>query len=341
MSFRHSQLCALYVLCVLCALCAICALCGLICLPGGVATSPKRSVPEIPRIALVRDVRNAPMNDPLANEPRARRLAGFHGERRRDLHPGGVLVALRTAFHCTLTAGRFGPSWSQRLVMAKWVLSGAASMEVDGQRLPFGPGQVAIYLPTIPHRFWADASVNRFCWFTVDGPFAEAFVLELGLRPGIYTIPPPSRQRIKAMTQSLADSSPAGRRQSSLMAMAEWYRLADAVRAPPPSDLVSRVRDLIAQEFADPELSAKDLARRLDCHRGTLSRRFHELTGQTLIAHLTEVRLREAQALLANTDETMAAVARQCGMRDAAYFCRWFRKLTSMTPGSARSAARG
>ncbi|MBA3697967.1 MAG: AraC family transcriptional regulator [Planctomycetes bacterium] len=281
------------------------------------------------------------MNDPLANEPRARRLAGFHGERRRDLHPGGVLVALRTAFHCTLTAGRFGPSWSQRLVMAKWVLSGAASMEVDGQRLPFGPGQVAIYLPTIPHRFWADASVNRFCWFTVDGPFAEAFVLELGLRPGIYTIPPPSRQRIKAMTQSLADSSPAGRRQSSLMAMAEWYRLADAVRAPPPSDLVSRVRDLIAQEFADPELSAKDLARRLDCHRGTLSRRFHELTGQTLIAHLTEVRLREAQALLANTDETMAAVARQCGMRDAAYFCRWFRKLTSMTPGSARSAARG
>jgi AraC-like DNA-binding protein len=281
------------------------------------------------------------MADATDSEPRARRLDGFHGERRRDQHPGGVLVALRTVFHCTLTAGRFGPSWSQRLVMAKWVLSGSASMEIGGQRLTFGPGQVAIYLPTIPHRFWADDPVNRFCWFTVDGPFAEAFVLELGLRPGIYAIPPPSRQRLRSMIRSLADSTPAGRRRSSLMAMEEWYRIADALRAPPPSDLVSRVRDLIAQEFADPDLSAKSLAHRLGCHRGTLSRRFHELTGQTLIAHLTEVRLREAQALLANTGETMAVVARQCGMRDAAYFCRWFRKLTGMTPGAARSAARG
>jgi AraC-like DNA-binding protein len=276
------------------------------------------------------------MADAIDSEPRARRLSGFHGERRRDQHPGGVLVALRTVFHCTLSAGRFGPSWSQRLVMAKWVLSGSASMEVDGQRLRFGPGQVAIYLPTHPHRFWADDPVNQFCWFTVDGPFAEAFVMELGLRPGIYTIPPPSRQRLRSMIRSLADSSPAGRRRSSLMAMEEWYRIADAVRTPPPSDLVSRVRDLVAQEFADPDLSAKSLAHHLGCHRGTLSRRFRELTGQTLIAHLTEVRLREAQALLAHTTEPLGAVARQCGMRDAAYFCRWFRKLTGTTPGTMR-----
>ena len=268
----------------------------------------------------------------------ARRLSGLVAQRRRDQHPYGVPVVLRTVFRAVISPGRFGPSWSQRLVMAKWVVAGGGAMELDGRRLPFGPGQVAIYLPTIPHRFWATAPTNRFCWFTVDGPCAEAFVLGLGLRPGIYTVPPPTRGQLDALARSLDDHSLAGRRRASLLAMAAWYRIADAVGTPAPDDLANRVRGIIAQEFADAELSAESLARRLGCHRATLSRRFHEQSGQTLIAHLTEVRLREAEALLAHTDQSMGVVARQCGLRDAAYFCRWFRKLTGRTPGSVRTA---
>jgi AraC-like DNA-binding protein len=261
-------------------------------------------------------------------------------ERRRDQDPAGVPVVLRTVFRSVLTSGRFGPSWSQRLVMAKWVEKGSAAMEIDGQRLTFGPGQVAIYLPTIPHRFWACDPVNHFCWFTVDGPCAESFVLELGLRPGIYNVPPPTRRQHTALMRSLDDHSLPGRRRASLLAMAEWYRIANAVGTPTPSDLASRVRGIIAEEFTDPELSAERLAERLGCHRATLSRQFRDQAGQTLIAHLTEVRLREAQALLSHTDEPISAVAKQCGLRDAAYFCRWFRKLTGTTPGTLRKGPR-
>jgi AraC-like DNA-binding protein len=269
-------------------------------------------------------------------EPFAKRLSGLVAERQRETYPSGVLVALRSVQRVAVSAGRFGPSWSQRLILAKWVLRGEAAMEVDGRRLRFGPGQVAIYLPTIPHRFWALESSNRFCWFSIDGPFAEPFVMELGLRSGVYDAPAPKPQTITAMASSLADRSIAGRRTGSLLAIAEWYRLAQAIGTPPVPSLANAVRAIIAEEFADPELSAAGIAKRLGCHRGTLSRVFHRETGQTLVDYLAQIRLQEAQSLLRQSDDGLADIARQCGIRDAAYFCRWFRKRTGRTPAAHR-----
>ena len=271
-------------------------------------------------------------------EPLAKRLAGLAAERRRDIPPGGVVMALRTVQQVTVSRGRFGASWSQRLVMAKWVLSGSAIMEVSGRRMSFGPGQVAIYMPTIPHRFWAVEPTNEMCWFTTDGPYAEQVVLELGLKPGIYAVPPPASEDLREMAASLKDSSLEGRRRSSLMAIAAWYRIADAIRTELPIDLVGRIRHLISQEFADPGLSISGIAKRVGYHRASLSRLFRQETGETIIAHLTQARLREARALLANTGERVAVVARQCGFSQSAYFCRWFRTHAGASPGTFRSA---
>jgi AraC-like DNA-binding protein len=273
-------------------------------------------------------------------ESLAQPLSGLNAARQRDQAPDGVMVALRSVQHLQVTRGRFGPSWSQRLVMAKWVISGAAVMEVAGERLRFGPGQVAIYLPTIPHRFWALEAVNEMCWFSTDGPYAEQLVLELGLRPGVYTVPPPSRERLQELAASLADPSAPARRRASLLAIAEWHRLADAIGVQPRPSHVGRTTEIIAQEFSDPELSAESIARRVGYHRGSLSRMFRRETGETIIGHLTRVRLREAEALLAHTDEPVIAIAQQCGFRDAAYFCRWFRKHTGNTPGRRRLTSR-
>jgi AraC-like DNA-binding protein len=247
------------------------------------------------------------------------------------------MVALRTVQHLQVTRGRFAPSWSRRLVLAKWCIAGAAVMELAGERLRIAPGQVAIYLPNGPHRFWAMEPVNEMCWFTTDGACAEQLVLELGLRPGVYTVPPPTPERLQLLAASLADPSLAARRAASLLAMEEWHRLADAIGVRPRVSLVDRITGIIAQEFADPELSAGSLAQRTGYHRGSLSRLFTRETGGTIIGHLTRVRLREARALLAHTREPVAAVARQCGFRDVTYFCRWFRKHTGRTPGGRRT----
>ena len=272
----------------------------------------------------------------IEGDPIARRVSGLVAERQRDQYPGGLLVALRSVQRSTITAGRFGPSWSQRLVLAKWVTSGAAAIEVDGKRIRFGPGQVAIYLPTDPHRFWALEGTNRFCWFSTDGPSAEQLVRELGLRTGVYAAPPPTRRVIAAMARSLEDRSLTGRRTSSILAITEWYRIASDIGAQPHHSLVDQARFIIDQEFADPELTAAGIARRLGCHRGTLSRLFHDAMKQTLVGYLGDVRCREAQCLLTTSMASLPVIAAQCGIRDAAYFCRWIKKRTGSTAGHLR-----
>src|ERR1700683_4014267 len=109
------------------------------------------------------------------SEKVAQRISGLAVERPRDEVPHGIPVALRTAQHSVISAGRFAQSWSKRMVLVKWVISGQAIMGVEGKRISFGPGEAAVYVPSIPHRFWAVADTNEIWWFLVVGPRSVQF----------------------------------------------------------------------------------------------------------------------------------------------------------------------
>ena len=267
----------------------------------------------------------------------ARRVGGVVVERPRDESPHGVPLALRSAQHVFVSRGRFEQTWSKRIVLVEWVIDGAAAMALaDGKRVTFEPGQVAVYLPSIPMRFWALGRLNEMCWFTVDGPLADAFAMELDLRPGVHPFGRAPVEQVREMMEALKDHTVQGRRRASLLAIRMLYQVADAIRAPEVPTVVSQVQQIIQQEFADPNLSAASIAERLHYHRVSLSRLFHRATGITLIDYLTQVRLQEARALLQHTPDKIADVARKCGFRDGAYFARWLRRHTGTIPKHLR-----
>jgi AraC-like DNA-binding protein len=278
------------------------------------------------------------MSDPLnIPEKVARRISGVAIERPRDEVPYGIPVALRSAQHSVISAGRFAQAWSKRMVLVKWVISGQAIMGVHGQRVTFGPGEAAVYMPSIPHRFWAVANENEMCWFSVDGPLAEQFAIALELRSGIFAVGPAPVDKIHEMMESLKDHSIQGRRQASLLAISMLYQLANAITAPQIPSVVLKAQYKIQQEFANPDLSAESIAKALGYHRGSLSRLFHKHTGITIIDFLTEARLQEARGLLAHTNDKISDIAKKCGFREATYFHHWFRKHTGLTPKDLRS----
>ncbi|MGD0140052.1 MAG: AraC family transcriptional regulator [Tepidisphaeraceae bacterium] len=276
-------------------------------------------------------VENAQPDDPIAH-----RIDGVAIERPRSDPPSGVPLALRTVQHVKVSRGRFGQTWSRRIVMIKWVISGMGAMKIGSQQLNFGSGMVAIYLPIFPHRFWALKPVNEFCWFTLDGPLAEEFILQLGLNAGVFHCQPPTLEKLYGLMDCLKDHTIQGRRHASLMAIEMLYEMANSIRTPRVAPLVQRARHLIEQEFADPDLSAERIAADLSYHRGSLSRLFHKQTGVTIIEYLTHVRLQEAKNLLRYTPDKVAAVAEKCGFREATYFCRWIRKHTGKTAREMR-----
>lgn len=272
-------------------------------------------------------------------EPVAVRISGIAVERPRDEVPHGIPVALRTAQHSVVSAGRFSRTWSKRIVMIKWVISGQAVMGLGGRRLEFGPGDVAVYLPSIPHRFWAVDYSNEMCWFTVDGPLAEQFAIQLELRPGVYSVGPAPIKEIHEMMESLKDHTIQGRRQASLLAVKMLYQLANSIHTPEVPSAVIQTQHRIQQGFADPDLSTEAIAKDLGYHRGSLSRLFHRHTGITIIDFLTQARLQEARTLLVHTDDKISEIARKCGFREPTYFCRWLRQHTGLVPTDLRKAS--
>lgn len=260
-------------------------------------------------------------------------------ERPPDEVPQGVPIALRSVQHIKISPGRFEPSWSKRFVQVAWVIQGRAAIGVGSRRVPFAPGEVAIYLPSIFHRFWALDPSNEMCWFTMDGPLAEEFALHLGLHSGVYAAGPPPMDKIYELMEILRDPTMSGWRRGSLLAVQLLYSLAEIIHSPAVSPVVQRAQRMIQQEFSDPEISAEEIASELSYHRGSLSRLFHKETGMTIIDYLTLIRLQQAKALLMHTDEKVANVAEKCGFRESTYFCRWLRKHTGMTARHLRESA--
>jgi len=274
-----------------------------------------------------------------SEEPIAQRIGGTAVERPRDETLHAVPLALRSAQHVLVSRGRFEPPWSKRLILIKWVIKGQCEIAVDGKRITFGPRQAAVYLPTAPHRFWANAETNELIWFSIDGPLAEPFLGELELTAGVYAYGPPPVEQVHALMESLKDHSIQGRRRSSLLAMSAIYDLANATRAVKTPSAVQQAQYIIHQEFADPDLSTETIASKVCYHRGSLSRMFHHQTGVTIIDYLTQVRLQEARTLLRHTENKVADVSRMCGFRESTYFCRWLRKHTGKRPSDLRNSA--
>jgi AraC-like DNA-binding protein len=97
--------------------------------------------------------------------------------------------------------------------------------------------------------------------------------------------------------------------------------------------------DYLATHFSDPELSLSKVARRLQISTRYLQRML-EISGTTFTAHVTELRLNHAFALLTaqgKSDVRICDVALQAGFSDISHFNRLFRSRFGDTPKGVRA----
>ncbi len=79
-------------------------------------------------------------------------------------------------------------------------------------------------------------------------------------------------------------------------------------------------------------------ARRAGLSRRRFTQLFRQLTGESWLERLTDLRIGHAKTLLANTGLPVSAVAFESGFKDPAHFFRTFRAMTGRTPASFRAA---
>ncbi|WP_190212370.1 helix-turn-helix domain-containing protein [Kitasatospora indigofera] len=111
--------------------------------------------------------------------------------------------------------------------------------------------------------------------------------------------------------------------------------------APQPAgraaELASRFTRLIATE-GPVERQVSWYARELGVSASHLHSLVKEATGRTPGQLIRGRQALEAKRLLLNTGLTVRQIAGQAGFADPAYFCRFFRRETGVTPGEFRSA---
>jgi len=101
-----------------------------------------------------------------------------------------------------------------------------------------------------------------------------------------------------------------------------------------------RIRDFVRRHAAG-QVGIEDLAVDLGLSRSSTSRLLQQYFGCGLIKLLHQERIQRAQALLAGSTETIAAIAVKAGFADEFHFSKVFKKTQGISPGKFRSRSIG
>ena len=85
------------------------------------------------------------------------------------------------------------------------------------------------------------------------------------------------------------------------------------------------------------ELSIDEIAKKLSVNTSYLSRKFKKITKHTPIEYRNRLRIRRAQKLLIETDDTLELIAEKCGFTNGFYLSRVFTKYLSICPSQYRA----
>lgn len=269
---------------------------------------------------------------------------------------------------------RRGAPGSARLYAA---LDGEGRIEVPGQRMRLGPGELA-FLPRNDEHVIRDApatfvprdgsacvgmrQADAHTWVSEPAPTARLVIVELALDARdapwldllapLLHVPRDDRGLGRWLRETLSLLSGAHELSSSLRQeiATTWTRalfahaLRDAGAALPGAHAVrdERIVAALVQVRARPEKHWElgELAARAGVSRSVLAERTTALLGEPLGQYLRRVRIDRAAALLASTDAPVKTIAARVGYDSEPAFARAFSRLLGSTPTAYRRAHR-
>lgn len=101
---------------------------------------------------------------------------------------------------------------------------------------------------------------------------------------------------------------------------------------------MQQIVDCIKQEMHSPNMKIDDIARHMGMSRSVLYSKIKNAVGMTPIDLVHNLRLKQAQEMLRNSDRPVSDIAYAVGFSDPKYFSKVFRKEVGMSPTDYRNA---
>lgn len=197
-----------------------------------------------------------------------------------------------------------------------------------------GPGEIAFLPAHTAHALTLAGRLGRA--FSIE--FESSALRDAFPRRAMHTSDP----RLLALTldayRSFAsDRAITGERlaESLIVALEAIDHRQHRLRSSDDATWLAMTLDRIRRTLADGvRMSA--IAREVGIHHAHMSRRFHQVFGESMCAFRDRLRIERASRALLSSDDTISSIAAELGFCDHAHLTRMFKRATSMTPSQFR-----
>lgn len=242
------------------------------------------------------------------------------------------------------------PHTSRRENLASYLFfivdHGFGHLEYNGQTFSLKKGDCIFIDCKKPYSHHSSEDLWGLKWAHFYGPnmggIYEKYV-ERGGRPCFHPQNPGSYEQIWRDLFSLAASSihvkdmKIYEKLTGLLALLmeeSWHPEKSSGNAPKRQNL-QNVKEYLDQHYPK-QISLESLSAAFYINKYYLTRIFREQFGVTITSYLLQVRITHAKQLLRFSDMTIEKIGQECGMQDANYFARTFKKLEGISPSEYR-----
>lgn len=214
-----------------------------------------------------------------------------------------------------------------------WFEQGEMEVTYYGQKHLLTTNDVQIILPEEQR---CRTVVSDFCeyrWLTFRGQNAAGHVLSYGYDRIIRNADPCPVELFQKISRNLSDTDPFIQRM-----IVSWIDqiLAFAGGRHDPrihSGLYAkRAKEIIETQYNNSEININTISDMLGCDRSTLTRLFKQEMNRCPGEYLMSIRIMNAGTLLRGSDIPVSEVAKRCGIPNLNNFCRFFKRISGMTP---------
>ncbi|HEY3417578.1 MAG TPA: AraC family transcriptional regulator [Armatimonadota bacterium] len=237
--------------------------------------------------------------------------------------------------------GRTIPEHSHSFYEAHIVLSGQSTLTAP-QRRVITTAQILLIEPQTPHGWETpdDAVTSFVLWFNLERSFPDRSPLRWGNAPTLLWV-------VHLLLAEVQENLTGWNDRAAAYLSVLFSRILAFSRNPefhmeemePNTQLEANIHRFLWDNLERP-LTVAEVAAHVGMSERTLHRKYHELTGQTVIQRLHKLRIQRAQTLLEESEASLADIGQQVGIPDPAYFCRCFKQQTGMAPHQYRKYMR-
>ena len=226
------------------------------------------------------------------------------------------------------------------------VESGSGTLEYEGQTRALRAGDCAFLDCRRPYRHYTGDDLWTLRWVRFYGPNMGAIYKkyqERGGQPSFHAEDAAAYTTSLETLYTLAGSDNYVRDMQiceklmallTLLMQESWHPDTARTTAGKRQNL-QEIKDYLDTHFAE-KITLDALAERFYINKFYLTRVFKEQFGQTVTNYLVQLRITQAKRLLRFSDKNVEAIAQECGLNDANYFSRLFKKVEGTTPGEYR-----